>query len=116
MRSSTKSFPATTSLSSCAVYARRRGSERAAEREKLLAARLIAVSIFVHTHSEAPTSSSLFLYEPDLTVHIAEQLALDRGVLSWSKPLPSLLSMLLRPTALASWMFLRLSMLPLIVR
>lgn len=56
------------------------GSERAAEREKLLAARLIAVSIFVHTHSEATTTGSLFLYEPDLTPHIAELLALDRGV------------------------------------
>ncbi|KZV69516.1 hypothetical protein PENSPDRAFT_753267 [Peniophora sp. CONT] len=56
------------------------GSERAAEREKLLAARLIAVSIFVHTHSETTTTSSLFLYEPDLTPHISELLALDRGV------------------------------------
>jgi E3 ubiquitin-protein ligase HUWE1 len=49
-------------------------------REKLVVARLTAIAIFVHTHTEQTTTSALFLYEPDLTPHIAELLALDGGV------------------------------------
>ena len=52
----------------------------AAEREKLVVARLLATAIFGHTHSEAQAQSSLLLYEPDLVAHVAELLQLDRGV------------------------------------
>jgi E3 ubiquitin-protein ligase HUWE1 len=51
-----------------------------AERVKLATARLLALAIFCHTHSEALAGSALFLYEPDLTTHVAELLQLDRGV------------------------------------
>ena len=44
----------------------------AAEREKLVIARLLATAIFGHTHSEAQAQSSLLLYEPDLVAHVAE--------------------------------------------
>ncbi|KAI0318271.1 hypothetical protein OF83DRAFT_1262061 [Amylostereum chailletii] len=50
------------------------------DREKLVIVRLLATAIFVHTHSDGQTSSSLFLYEPDLIPHIAELLTLDRGI------------------------------------
>ncbi|KAG8213892.1 hypothetical protein J3R82DRAFT_10637 [Butyriboletus roseoflavus] len=49
-------------------------------REKLLIVRLLAIAIYGHTHSENQAASSLFLYEPDLTTHIAELLQLDRGI------------------------------------
>lgn len=49
-------------------------------REKLLVVRLLAIAIYGHTHSENQAASSLFLYEPDLTTHIAELLQLDRGI------------------------------------
>ncbi|KAG1732222.1 uncharacterized protein EDB91DRAFT_677858 [Suillus paluster] len=49
-------------------------------REKLVVIRLICIAIYGHTHSETQASSTLFLYEPDLTTHIAELLQLDRGV------------------------------------
>lgn len=49
-------------------------------REELVAIRLICIAIYGHTHSETQASSTLFLYEPDLTTHIAELLQLDRGV------------------------------------
>ncbi|KIJ61312.1 hypothetical protein HYDPIDRAFT_31398 [Hydnomerulius pinastri MD-312] len=49
-------------------------------REKLVAVRLLAIAIYGHTHSESQAGSSLFLYEPDLTTHIAELLQLDRGI------------------------------------
>ncbi|KAI9511134.1 hypothetical protein F5148DRAFT_1373973 [Russula earlei] len=53
---------------------------REEEREQLVIARLLATAIFVHTHPEAQTASSIFLYEPDLIPHVAELLALDRNV------------------------------------
>jgi len=53
---------------------------REEEREKLIIARLLATAIFVHTHPEAQTASSLFLYEPDLIPHVAELLVLDKNV------------------------------------
>ena len=49
-------------------------------REKLLVVRLLAIAIYGHTHGENQAASSLFLYEPDLTTHIAELLQLDRGI------------------------------------
>lgn len=49
-------------------------------REELVVIRLICIAIYGHTHSETQASSTLFLYEPDLTTHIAELLQLDRGV------------------------------------
>jgi E3 ubiquitin-protein ligase HUWE1 len=53
---------------------------REEEREQLVIARLLATAVFVHTHPEAQTTSTLFLYEPDLIPHVAELLALDRNV------------------------------------
>lgn len=49
-------------------------------REELVVIRLICIAIYGHTHSETQASSTLFLYEPDLTTHVAELLQLDRGV------------------------------------
>ncbi|KAG6336038.1 hypothetical protein ID866_3054 [Astraeus odoratus] len=49
-------------------------------REKLIVVRLLSIAIYGHTHGENQATSSLFLYEPDLTMHIAELLQLDRGV------------------------------------
>ncbi|KAF9227402.1 hypothetical protein BS17DRAFT_727628 [Gyrodon lividus] len=51
-----------------------------ATREKLVVVRLLAIALYGHTHSESQAASSLFLYEPDLTTHIAELLQLDRGI------------------------------------
>lgn len=50
------------------------------EREKLVIVRLLAIAIFGHTHPEAQTATSLFLYEPDLIPHIAELLQVDHNV------------------------------------
>lgn len=50
------------------------------EREKLVIARLLAIAIFSHTHPEGQAASTLFVYEPDLTHHIAELLQVDKGV------------------------------------
>ncbi|PCH43593.1 hypothetical protein WOLCODRAFT_75349 [Wolfiporia cocos MD-104 SS10] len=52
----------------------------AAERERLVTIRLLATAVYGHTHSESQAQSSIFLYEPDVIVHIAELLQLDRGV------------------------------------
>ncbi|TFK44714.1 hypothetical protein BDQ12DRAFT_730740 [Crucibulum laeve] len=49
-------------------------------REKLVNSRLLAIAIYGHTHSETQATSSLFLYEPDLIVHIAELLQVDQGI------------------------------------
>ncbi|KAH7888738.1 hypothetical protein F5I97DRAFT_2004510, partial [Phlebopus sp. FC_14] len=49
-------------------------------REKLVIVRLLAIAIYGHTHSESQAGSSLFLYEPDLTMHVAELLQLDYGI------------------------------------
>jgi E3 ubiquitin-protein ligase HUWE1 len=54
--------------------------DRRAEREKLLIARLLAIAIYSHTHPEPQATSTLFVYEPDLTNHIAELLQVDNGV------------------------------------
>jgi E3 ubiquitin-protein ligase HUWE1 len=51
-----------------------------ADREKLIIVRLLAVAIFGHTHSESQALASIFLYEPDLIIHIAEVLQIDRDV------------------------------------
>ncbi|THH30438.1 hypothetical protein EUX98_g3760 [Antrodiella citrinella] len=51
-----------------------------AEREKLVAIRLLTTAIFGHTHLESQAQSSLFIHEPDLVFHIAELLQLDQGV------------------------------------
>ena len=50
------------------------------DREKLVIIRLLAVAIFGHTHTESQALSSLFLYEPDLIIHIAELLQIDRAI------------------------------------
>lgn len=50
-----------------------------ADREKLITARILAIAIFGHTHSESQAITSLFLYEPDLIPHIVEVLRLDGG-------------------------------------
>jgi E3 ubiquitin-protein ligase HUWE1 len=49
-------------------------------REKLVVVRLLAIALYGHTHSESQAASSLFLYEPDLTTHVAELLQLDHGI------------------------------------
>ncbi|KAH8107868.1 hypothetical protein BXZ70DRAFT_1014411, partial [Cristinia sonorae] len=51
-----------------------------ADREKLVAIRLLTTAIFGHTHQESQAQSSLFIHEPDLIFHIAELLQLDQGV------------------------------------
>jgi len=53
---------------------------KAADREKLIIVRLLAIAIYGHTHPEPQAMSSLFLYEPDLITHIAEVLQIDRPV------------------------------------
>ncbi|KAF8906522.1 hypothetical protein CPB84DRAFT_1675694 [Gymnopilus junonius] len=53
---------------------------RTEELEKLIVVRLLAIAIFGHTHSESQATSALFLYEPDLVVHIAELLHVDRDI------------------------------------
>lgn len=50
------------------------------EREKLVIARLLAIAIYSHTHPEGQAVSTLFVYEPDLTHHIAELLQVDKDV------------------------------------
>lgn len=50
------------------------------DRGKLVIIRLLAIAIFGHTHPESDATTSLFLYEPDLIVHIAELLQVDRGI------------------------------------
>ncbi len=52
----------------------------AADREKLLLIRLLSIALFCHTHLEQVAFNNLFLYEPDIVMHIAELLQLDRGV------------------------------------
>ncbi|KAI0699215.1 hypothetical protein BC835DRAFT_1412679 [Cytidiella melzeri] len=51
-----------------------------ADREKLVMVRLLSTALFCHTHAEQVAFNNLFLYEPDLVIHIAELLQLDRGV------------------------------------
>ncbi|KAF5354781.1 hypothetical protein D9756_005295 [Leucocoprinus leucothites] len=50
------------------------------EREKLVIARLISIAIYAHTHSESQTTSSFFLYEPDLISNVAELLHVEYDV------------------------------------
>ncbi|KAF8712347.1 hypothetical protein RHS03_01066, partial [Rhizoctonia solani] len=54
------------------------GQEHA--REKLACVRLLAIAIFAHTQSETLAQQQLFLYEPDLTHHLAELIHHDRNV------------------------------------
>ena len=51
-----------------------------ADCEKLVLIRLLAVAIFGHTHPEAQAQGLLFLYEPDLIIHVAELLQIDRTI------------------------------------
>jgi E3 ubiquitin-protein ligase HUWE1 len=55
-------------------------SGQESDRVKLVIIRLLAIAIFGHTHPESEAATSLFLYEPDLIVHIAELLQIDKGV------------------------------------
>lgn len=50
------------------------------EREKLVIVRLLALAIFGHTHTETQANTSLFAYEPDLIMHIAELLRVEHAV------------------------------------
>ena len=50
------------------------------DRAKLITVRLLALAIFCHTHQESHANAAIFLYEPDLVIHVAELLQLDRGV------------------------------------
>lgn len=50
------------------------------EREKLVIARLISIAIYALTHSESQTTSSFFLYEPDLISSVAELLHVEHDV------------------------------------
>ncbi|KAF9460708.1 hypothetical protein BDZ94DRAFT_1323842 [Collybia nuda] len=54
--------------------------DREVDRAKLIIVRLLAIAIYGHTHSESVATTSLFLYEPDLIVHIAELLQIDRNI------------------------------------
>lgn len=54
--------------------------DRAEDREKLVIIRLLAIAIFGHTHPETQASSSIFLYEPDLIIHVAELLHTDKNI------------------------------------
>ena len=56
------------------------GAGREDEREKLVIARLLAIAVYGHTHSESQAQSSLFLYDTDLVNRIAELLQQDREV------------------------------------
>ncbi|KAJ3575128.1 hypothetical protein NP233_g1305 [Leucocoprinus birnbaumii] len=51
-----------------------------AERGKLVIARLLSIAIYAHTHSESQTTSSFFLYEPDLISSVAELLHVEYDV------------------------------------
>lgn len=50
------------------------------EREKLIIARLLAIAIYAHTHSESQATSSFFIYEPDLISNVAELLHVEYDV------------------------------------
>ncbi|KAJ1304813.1 hypothetical protein OPQ81_005948 [Rhizoctonia solani] len=56
------------------------GPGQESAREKLACARLLAIAIFAHTQSETLAQQKLFLYEPDLTHHLAELIHHDRNV------------------------------------
>ncbi|CAE7209973.1 unnamed protein product [Rhizoctonia solani] len=56
------------------------GPNQESAREKLACARLLAIAIFAHTQSESSAQQQLFLYEPDLTQHLAELIHHDRNV------------------------------------
>ncbi|KAF9029021.1 hypothetical protein BDZ89DRAFT_1101623 [Hymenopellis radicata] len=53
---------------------------REGDREKVVVIRLLAIAIFGHTHPETQASSSIFLYEPDLIIHVAELLHTDKNI------------------------------------
>ncbi|KZS98333.1 hypothetical protein SISNIDRAFT_546300 [Sistotremastrum niveocremeum HHB9708] len=50
------------------------------ERVKLVIIRLLALSIFAHTHNESEAAATLFLYEPDLVPHISDLLQLESQI------------------------------------
>ncbi|KAF9447492.1 hypothetical protein P691DRAFT_776106 [Macrolepiota fuliginosa MF-IS2] len=54
--------------------------ENESEREKLVIARLLAIAIYAHTHSESQAATSFFLYEPDLISNVAELLHVEYDV------------------------------------
>ncbi|CEL60680.1 E3 ubiquitin-protein ligase HUWE1 [Rhizoctonia solani AG-1 IB] len=59
------------------------GPNQESAREKLACVRLLAIAIFAHTQSETLAQQQLFLYEPDLTHHLAELIHHDRNVPVW---------------------------------
>ncbi|QRV79604.1 E3 ubiquitin-protein ligase HUWE1 [Ceratobasidium sp. AG-Ba] len=56
------------------------GPGQESSREKVACARLLAIAIYAHTQSESSAQQQLFLYEPDLTQHLAELIHHDRNV------------------------------------
>ncbi|KAI5123932.1 hypothetical protein M0805_006347 [Coniferiporia weirii] len=60
--------------------ARALGAGREEERCMIVVARLLAIAVYAHTHSETQAQSSLFLYDTDLVNRIAELLQQDRDV------------------------------------
>ncbi|KAG8686219.1 hypothetical protein FRC08_012682, partial [Ceratobasidium sp. 394] len=56
------------------------GPGQEAAREKVACARLLAIAIYAHTQSESSAQQQLFLYEPDLTQHLAELIHHDRNI------------------------------------
>jgi E3 ubiquitin-protein ligase HUWE1 len=51
-----------------------------AEREKLVIARLLAIAIYALTHTDSQTTTTFFLYEPDLISNVAELLHVEHDV------------------------------------
>jgi E3 ubiquitin-protein ligase HUWE1 len=56
------------------------GPVKLKERENLAIIRLLAIAIFAHTISENEAQTALFIYEPDLILHLAEFIHPDRAV------------------------------------
>ncbi|EJD02952.1 uncharacterized protein FOMMEDRAFT_107991 [Fomitiporia mediterranea MF3/22] len=61
-------------------FAQALGAGREEIRQKLVIARLLAIAVYAHTHSETQAQSSLFLYDTDLVNRIAELLQQDHEV------------------------------------
>ncbi|KAK9761441.1 E3 ubiquitin-protein ligase tom1 [Basidiobolus ranarum] len=57
-----------------------RGLNDPDERKKLLRIRILAISIMAHLVTETVAQSKFFLYEPDVTIHLAELLHPDHDV------------------------------------
>lgn len=56
------------------------GPGRDDARQKLVIARLLAIAVYAHTHSETQAQTSLFLYDTDLVNRIGELLQQDQEV------------------------------------